>query len=123
MPAVSLYHRSVYAPAAMFRSPGVVRLHYTRHALQAAKDDKYGDMTRYLRTYLDFDAADIVEVEVTNGEITKRVIRVPVNNELVLVMVVSGIGRVITVWANQLNDDHASLDRTKFVQPTSSTVH
>lgn len=119
---VKLYHRSVYAPAPMFRSPGVVRLEVTHHARQAAKDDRYGDLSKYLRHYLDFDATDIVEVEVTDGVITKRTVRLPVTPDLVLVLVVSGEGRVITVWGNRRDDDHATLNTKKFVQPRATVA-
>lgn len=114
---VNLYHRSVYAPAPMFRSPGVVRLDITNHARKAAREDRYGDLSKYLRHNLDFDATDIVEVEVTDGVITKRTVRLPITTELVLVLVVSAEGRVITVWGNRMDDDHATLNTKKFVQP------
>lgn len=116
MTSAQLYHRAVYAPVPLFRSPGVMRVRYTRHARQAALDDRYGDLTPFLRHYVDFDVAEIVEVELTDGVISKRVIRLPLPGGFVLVMVVSGIGRVITVWANRAADRHHSLERSKFVQ-------
>lgn len=120
-----LYHKDVYAPEVMFRSPGVLRTRYSRHAQQAAVDDRYGDLSRYLSAYLDFDYVEIVEVELTDGEITKRVIRHQVTDDLVLVMAVGADGFVRTVWGNLVSDRHATLDRTKFVQAprTNGIVH
>lgn len=112
---VQVFHRAVYAPPRVFKSPGVVKLFYTQHARAAAQGDKYGNLTRHLRHTLDFDAADIVEVELVDGVVTKRTLRLAVTDELALVMVVSAEGRVITVWGNRLVDDHASLDLSKFV--------
>ncbi len=122
---VKLYHKDVYAPAIMFRSPGVVRVRYSRHAEQAALDDRYGDLTGYLTPFIDFDEVEIVEVELFEGQIAKRVIRHQVTKELVLVLVVSSDGFVRTVWGNLTTDRHATLDRRKFVQPprTNGIVH
>lgn len=127
---VSLYHKDVYAPRVIFNSPGMLRVRYARHAEDAAKADRYGDLSRYLRSYIDLDDAEIVEVEVQNGEVTKRVVRCQVTEDLVLVLVIGLEGLVRTVWGNLVADKHRSLDRSKFVQPprlkdmaTSPTVH
>lgn len=115
MPTV-LYHKDVFAPASVFRSPGVTRVRYGHHAVAAAESDRYGNLSRHLRPYVDMDEAEIVEVEVTNGEISKRVIRVPVEDDLVLVLVINADGFVKTVWGNRASDTHKTLDRSKFVQ-------
>ncbi|KWA83924.1 hypothetical protein WL29_21395 [Burkholderia ubonensis] len=113
-----LYHKDVYAPDVIFRSPGVVRLRYSRHAEDAAFDDRYGDLTCYLTPYMDFDTAEIVEVELdVEGQICKRVARFQVEEDLVLVVVASADGFVRTVWGNLVTDRHKTLDRRKYVQP------
>jgi hypothetical protein len=116
-----LFHKDVYAPAVLFRSPGYMRLRYSRHALDAARDDRYCDLTPYLTMYMDFDTAEIVEVELDEeGQISKRVARFQVEDDLVLVVAVvpdGGDGFVRTVWANEMDDIHSTLDRSKFVQP------
>ncbi|KVP40045.1 hypothetical protein WJ87_07635 [Burkholderia ubonensis] len=113
-----LYHKDVYAPDVIFRSPGVVRLRYSRHAEIAAFDDRYGDLTRYLTPYMDFDEAEIVEVELdVEGQICKRVARFQVAEDLVLVVVAQTDGFVRTVWGNLVSDRHTTLDRSKYVQP------
>lgn len=115
--SAKLYHKEVYAPEVVFRSPGVMRLRYSRHAQQAAMDDRYGDLSEYLTPYLDFDYVEIVEVEMVEGQITKRVVRHQVTDDLVLVLAVGADGFVRTVWGNLVTDRHRTLDRTKFVQP------
>lgn len=112
-----IYHKDVYAPAVLFRSPGVVRVRYSYHAQEAARDDRYGDLSRYLTPYRDFDAAEIVEVELDDeGQIVKRVARFNITETLVLVMAVSADGYVRTVWCNCVDDRHATLERLKYVQ-------
>lgn len=113
MPTV-LYHKDVFAPAPLFRSPGVLRVKYGTHAVNAAEQDRYGDLSRYLTPYIDMDEAEIVEVEVTDGRITKRVVRVPIRNELDIVLVIAADGFVRTVWGNKYSDAHRTLDRSKY---------
>ena len=112
-----VYHKDVYAPDVIFRSPGVMRVRYSYHAQEAARDDRYGDLSRYLTPYRDFDEAEIVEVELdAEGQIAKRVVRFNITDELVLVMAVSADGYVRTVWCNRFDDRHATLARLKYVQ-------
>jgi len=112
-----IYHRDVYAPEVLFRSPGVVRLRYSYHAQEEARGDRYGDLSRYLTPYRDFDYAEIVEVELdAEGQIAKRVARFDITEDLVLVLAVTADGYVKTVWCNRFDDCHGTLDRRKYVQ-------
>lgn len=113
--ATYLYHKDVFAPEQYFRSPGVMRLRYGHHAKAAAADDRFGDLTPYLRPYVDIDEAEVVEVEVTNGAVTKRILRVPVRDDLALVLVVMDNGFVKTVWGNRTEDTHKTLHRGRYV--------
>ncbi len=113
-----LFHKDVYAPSLLFKPPGVLFLRYSRHALSAAHEDRYGDLTRHLRPKLYVDRDDIVEVECeVTGRIVKRVIRRQVDDHLDLVWVVKADGFVKTVWGNRHDDRHPTLDRRKYVQP------
>lgn len=114
--ATKLYHKDVFAHSSVFRSPDPMRVRYTRHAREAAHGDRYGDLTRYLPDWVDVQEGEIVEVEVTDGAITKRVVRQPVTEELDLVMVITTDGSVKTVWGNLHNDQHKTLNRSKFVR-------
>lgn len=121
--ATRLYHKDVHAPAVLFRSPGFVRLRYSTHAQCAARDDRYGDLRRHLTALKDFDLGEIIEVELDqSAQICKRVVRFQITETLSLVMAVSGDGLVKTVWGNQVEDVHATLDRRKYVQPPKPVV-
>jgi hypothetical protein len=112
-----LYHKAVYAPEVFFRSPGLVRLRYSAHALEEAALDRYGDLTQYLADRMNFDDAEIVEVELDDeGQISKRVARFKVAANLVIVMAVSVDGYVKTVWGNRPSDKHKTLKQKKYVQ-------
>lgn len=111
-----LYHRDVFAPQSLFRSPGVISLKYSQHARNAAQDDRYRDLTPYLSRYIDLDECEIVEVETVNGRITKRVVRCPIDKELTLVLVIGADGYVRTVWGNLNSDKHATLHRGRYAR-------
>lgn len=111
-----LYHREVFAPQSLFKSPGVVSLTYSHHARNAAVDDRYRDLTPYLSRYIDLDECEIVEVETVNGRITKRVVRCPIDSELTMVLVIGADGYVRTVWGNLNSDQHASLHRGRYAR-------
>lgn len=113
-----LFHKDVYAPAELFKSPGSLRLHYTRHALAAAHDDRYGDLSQFLAQKLIIVPDEIIEVEcAVTGELLKRVVRHQVSARLDLVWVVMVNGVVRTVWGNLHCDHHKTLNRDRYVQP------
>lgn len=115
-----LFHKSVYAPAPVFRSPGVVRVKYSRHALAAAADDRYGDLRSHLRQSVDVDTGEVIEVELCNGVIQKRVVRFRATPRIDLVMVIANDGLVKTVWGNDRDDAHTTLDTSKYVKAPKS---
>lgn len=111
-----LFHKDVYAPPMIFKSMDVVLLHYSRHARLAAVRDRYGDLTPLLVSEVDLSKVDIVEVELRDGVVVKRVVRVIATEQLALVLVINADGLVRTVWGNLHTDTHATLDRAKFVR-------
>lgn len=112
-----LYHKEVFAPQRLFHSPGVLKLRYSVHAQNAAKNDRYGDLTPYLMQELNFDDVELVEVEVIDGAIVKRVVRTAITSTLSLVLVVQSDGLVRTVWGNLNKDKHNTLRTADFVKP------
>lgn len=113
-----LYHKDVYLPKDVARVPSYdVRLKLGEHARRAAASDGLGDLTSYLPEALDFKQAELIEVEVVNGHIAKRVVRLPATEEMDLILVVHPDGRVRTVWGNNKQDNHNTLRREKYVQP------
>ena len=119
MPAL-LFHKDVYAPKNLFSSIGHVLVKYSRHAWEAAQSDRYGNLTQYLDRWVDIRQSKIIEVELINGRITKRVVRHQVSEDLDMVFVINHDGYVRTVWGNLHNDKHKSLDTRKFVKEGNS---
>lgn len=116
-----LFHRDVFAPKEIFKTPGTLNLRYGPHAKKAAAEDRYGDLTRFCPNRITIQESDIVEVAVENGAVIKRVIRIqaPGSANLDLVLVVNADGFVRTVWGNKRTDQHRTLNRHKFVQPSA----
>lgn len=112
-----LYHFQVGIPKELKTRFGVLQLRYTQHALSAANSDRYGAMQ--LPHTLDTESAKVIEVEADIfGNVVKVLYRVPhcANFNLILA-VIPAEGFVKTVWLNQKNDCHKTLDRAKYTQP------
>lgn len=108
-----LYHRDVYMPPIAAKMQFATLLRYSRHALNAANDDRYGKLD--LPVSLDTRKADLIEAEVTGDKVTKAVYRMPLSDDLDLCVVVHPHdGFVRTVWANRKEDVHHTLDRSKY---------
>jgi hypothetical protein len=94
-----------------------LRLNYSNHAKQAAGDDRYGRVPLFEE--IAFEPSDIVEVLVEAGQPVKAVARFPLEDGRDVVYVLSrpdcGITFVRTLWVNLGSDNHATLDRSKFV--------
>lgn len=111
-----LYHYSIGFPDVECFS-GVMKLEYSYHALNASNDDKYGMIT--LPNILDLldISTRLIEMEVTNGIMSKGVYRVKYDKRYDLVLVVLRNGRVKTLWLNSVRDKHVTLDRSKYCTP------
>ena len=109
---MALYHKDVFLPAAARALRFAVMLRYSAHARQAAKTDRYGDIS--LPHVFNSDDAELIEVEVENSKVRKMVYRQPYNRENDLVIVMNPDGLVRTVWLNRNNDAHHTLDTTKY---------
>jgi hypothetical protein len=113
------FHRDIYLPAtlvAQVRAVNYSRLTYTRHAAEAALAD--GLRPHQLPVSLAFDEWVLVHVETWAGRPTGVLVRraLACNPRLHLVMAVSVPDcRVKTVWLNRADDNHRTLDRTKYV--------
>lgn len=94
----------------------MVRLRYGTHARQEAFADRYGILD--LPETIDIRKADIVEIGVTGNTVTKIVARIPHDEKKDIVIVfLPADGFVKTVWANEKNDNHKSLNKSKYVDP------
>lgn len=115
-----LYHKQLGLPpgvAALWA--GDIGLQYGRHAQSEASLDRYGKLPLF--PAVEFEAGDVVEIEVRQGEPVKAVLRVPLDDKKDLVYALSlpvrGEAFVRTVWFNDANDSHRTLDRSKYVKP------
>lgn len=118
---MACYHRDVGFPPHFLPPLGTFRLKYRGHAIKAAREDRYGDLSGLLPQTLDVAKAKLIEVETgPDGRAEKLVYRTPATklHDLVLVVLVDkSPWEVKTVWANRRDDTHRTLDRTKYATP------
>jgi hypothetical protein len=95
----------------------VVNLYWTRHADRARLNDRYGEIPPI--PLVDLAQCNTIEVGLTGRKVEKVVVRTPFDtyNDLVLVLIPGpGAWTVKTVWFNQVNDTHKTLDRSKYMR-------
>lgn len=121
------YHASIGFPvlvADAIHSLGDLQLSYTKHAMRACVEDRYGPLTHppfLVRPSLN----EIFEVETRNGVLVKLVVRQRYNELLDIILAIDidplcvarGFGLVKTVWANHVNDNHKTLDASQYDKP------
>lgn len=136
----TLYHKEIGFPRNFKAPAGVLGLKYTRHAEQAALDDRYGEIIKPAR--LTTANYDIVELGVQDNRVSKIVYRGPARctechysqtapadcthekkDIILVVMPPQGAGTsewvVKTVWTNLNSDKHRTLDESKYAKPVS----
>ena len=97
-------------------------LDYSPHALDAALDDRYGNIVNLPKS-LDTSKAQVVEVEMQGSKTTKVVYRIPYNEEYDLIIVLIPDRRFVkTVWLNKNSDLHNTLDASKYDIPDDIPV-
>lgn len=111
-----LYHKDVYMPFPIQTADQSVKLHYTKHALDAAETDRYDIIELPLTVNLSHGT--IIEIEIGNHEtIEKFVIRFPYSETLDLCMVIIPDRLCVkTVWLNERFDEHCTLDPSRYVR-------
>jgi hypothetical protein len=116
----NLYHFEVGLPDVDL--PGRLHLDYGPHALEAAQRDKYGDLTRFLPRKLDVKAAQVVEMGTNSrGQVIHLLVRFPVFGtglDIVLAVAPSRDSWFVkTVWGQETDDVHRTLDRSRYTRP------
>ena len=114
-----LYHREVFFPKGKLDAiqGRTLKLKYSLHALQAAVSDRYGIVQ--IPKSIVFDEAGVFELELTGLHVTKFVVRLPYSatHDLALVIIPDGTDFFVkTVWLNDRNDSHRTLDRSKYAK-------
>lgn len=113
-----LYHRDIFLPPVVSALANrQYNLAYTRHALTEAVNDKLGALTHAPRS-VKFQTYEIVEAELTDGEVTKLVVRLSYDERRDLILVLrhfdDGAATVVTVWTNAIGDKHKTLNRKNY---------
>lgn len=112
-----LYHADLGIPQNAQTQHGQMLLDYSPHALNAALDDRYGNIVNLPKS-IDTSKAQVIEVEMNGSKTTKVVYRIPYNEEYDLVMVLLPDRRFVkTVWLNKNTDLHNTLDTSKYDIP------
>jgi hypothetical protein len=117
----TLYHKDIGFPDNLEMPRGfhpIMSLTYSSHANEEALSDKYGEIR--LPQRVDVRKGTTVEVGVRNNVVSKLVIRFSYDANKDIVMVINpNDGFVRTVWFNEKNDRHKTLDRSKYVDPNA----
>lgn len=110
----TLYHPEVYLPRWFTMPTGRVTLDYTRHALRAAKSDRYGEVPIFETVNL--DNLSLVEMGAVGKTVTKIVVRGGYDTlrDHVLVLIPGEVYTVKTVWYNLRTDNHRTLRRDRY---------
>lgn len=108
-----LYHAHIGIPRDVELPTIGAALYYSTHAhREAIRDGVQKTLPRSLPGY------DLIEVETFAGRAAKWVVRFSVTLEADLVMVLTRDYLVKTVWVNLKRDQHETLNRTHYEQPT-----
>lgn len=112
-----LYHSELGIPPNAKTNHGQFLLDYSNHALEAAQDDRYGNIINLPKS-LDTSKAQVIEVEMSGNKTTKVVYRIPYDEQHDLALVVIPDRRYVkTVWLNKNTDVHNTLDASKYDIP------
>ena len=111
---MDLYHSEIGLPSNFVAPRQTVRVTYSGHALRAASDDRYGTME--LPEFLPLASGKVIEVGMENGRVAKILFRFTYDDTLdMCIVLIPGKWFAKTVWYNESNDLHTTLDRSKYV--------
>lgn len=110
-----LYHHTLGFPKHIELPTFGYCLQYGTHAREEALQDRFGEIT--LPNFAELYRAQIVEIGVVNNKLNKIVARQPhcENFDIVIVFLPHN-GFVKTVWLNHKNDNHKTLDKSKYMR-------
>jgi hypothetical protein len=112
---MALYHSEIYMPEIAQRVAFAALVRPTPHARHAATSDRYGAFA--LPTVVDTRTGNLIEADVTNNVVTKVVFRFGYDAHRDIVLVIDprpSMPVLITAWLNEKDDDHRTLDRSKY---------
>ncbi len=112
-----LYHTNLGFPSSLnLKEEYLIEPKYSVHAFEASKTDRYG--TIMLSKFINFGKKDIIEVETEdNIKADKIVIRLSYSSDLdVCIVIILETKVVKTVWLNNKNDKHQTLNVNKYTK-------
>jgi hypothetical protein len=120
--AETLYHMELGFPKNFNPPTGVHELEYSRHAVEATQDDRYGAIPVLKK--MNVDRLKMVELGVQDGRVSKIVYRGTLDEErdMCIVVIPKPAGQkwfVKTVWINLRSDQHRTLDESKYARPAA----
>jgi hypothetical protein len=121
----TLYHMELGFPTGFRKPGGRVPLEYSRHALEATLDDRYGEIP--VMKGINLDSLELFEMGVENGKVSKLAYRGHLDDkrDMCIVVIPKGPGQkwfVKTVWINLRSDQHKTLDESKYARPMASAA-
>jgi hypothetical protein len=113
------YHRQVFWPVGDLLPGGSYRLETTRHAELELENDRYAEEGDELPQFIQVRPEEVFEVTMERGRLRFMVVRTAYDADRDMVLVLRPRTRstavVITTWFNLNDDQHVTLDRTKYV--------
>ena len=107
------YHKDIYLPEQAKNLQFACVVEYTPHARREANSDRYG--TIRLPAVFDSRNAELIDVTIDENTIRRALYRMPYDDDKDLCLVIDPNTRKgITVWLNEKNDTHASLDASRY---------
>lgn len=114
-----LFHKDIGFPSWFSAPSGIVELCWTRHADVARFNDRYGEIRKY-RT-LPLDSLVVIEIETDDNVVKKILYRGRYNDNLdICFAIIPDLWLVKTVWLNERNDIHNTLDRSRYNAPNAA---
>lgn len=114
---MDLYHADIRLPDGFCLPNRITGLTWTNHADRARHNDRYGEIPKI--PVIDLGLCKTIEVGMENGRVKKIVVRTRLDydNDIVLVLI-PGPGKwlVKTVWINERNDSHSTLNRSHYMR-------
>ena len=110
---MKLYHYQVFLKKEHKKVICKVPLSYTNHAIERIRD-KNIDIKK-IPKIIPSDAF-VIEVGELNHTITKQVVRIGYDDVNDLVLSVTPTGYVITLWLNEISDNHITLNKSKYAR-------
>lgn len=118
-----LFHVKTGLPPGVERFFGTWRCSYSRHARDAALDDRYGRFPVGVHAHVTIAREHVIEAEFVNSHCVKLVVRLPwtagpdgLDGVLVVCDPFDGELIVKTLWFNKHSDQHTTL-RTEHYSP------